>query len=241
MAPAKNKGNKDGGQESTGTRENHYDYDNERPYGLKKGIGFGAWGGFIGAVAFTGIMLVIPIILGLPTGTFLYAFGSAILPGSNHDQVTIGLMAFSLVLLQGIIVGIIFGAVTSRAKKLNLSKKGKGVGLGLIAGLITFIVVYVPIMLTVFPTWLSNTIATYPEMKLSLFGVPNYNNLSTTTLNNSYFPVTFGIGVIAYLVYGAIMGGIVTMSYSVFHFATNRGAAYVRDATQNSRTNTEAA
>ena len=217
------------------------DYDEDGcAYNVKKGVGFGAWGGFVAAVAFTGIMLIIPLVLGLPTGAFLYAFGFNFLAGSSSDQVGIGLTAFSLVIIQGIIVGAIFGAITSKSKKLHTSSKRKGVGLGLIAGLITFLVIYVPFMLLVFPGWLSNAIMTFPALKLGSFGGTNYGSLSTSTLKSYYLEVTFGVGIIAYLAYGAIMGGIVTMCYSVLHFAIGRGAKYTTDA-RAGNTNLEAA
>jgi hypothetical protein len=217
-----------------------FEEDDGCAYNVKKGVGFGAWGGFVASVVFTGIMLVIPLLLGLPTGSFLYAFGFNILAGSSSDQVAIGLAALALLIIQGIIVGAIFGAITSKSKKLHTSSKRKGVGLGLIAGLITFLVIYVPFMLLIFPDWLSNTITTFPALKLGSFGVTNYGTLSTSALKNYYLEVTFGVGIIAYLAYGAIMGGTVTLCYSVLHFVIGRSAKYTTDARKDN-TNLEAA
>ncbi len=222
-------------------RDEDIDYDyNTPPYNTKKGVGFGAWAGFIGAIPFTGIMLSIPLILGLSVGTFLYAFGSKILVNPSLDQTTTSLAAFSLVLLQGIIVGVIFGVITSKVSKLHTSSKGKGVGIGLIAGVITFLVVYVPFMLIIFPAWLPDGIVKFPTMKLGDFGASNYGNNLSAIPSNYYLEVILGVGIIAYLVYGAIMSGIVTMSYSVFHFATDRGIKYANDA-RHTRANAGAA
>lgn len=218
-----------------------HDYDIVSPYTSKKGVGFGAWAGFVGAVALTGIMLVTPIALGLPTGAFLYAFGSNLLPGSTSDQTITSVAGFSLVLLQGIIVGVIFGVITSRSDRLHPSRKGKGVGMGIIAGLIAFLVIYVPFMVFVFPTWLSTAITTLPETKLGMFGVPNYILPSPPMVQNNYLPIVLGMGVISHIVYGAIMGGIVTLCYSVFHFARNRGIQYATQQQSSSYSSAGAA
>jgi signal transduction histidine kinase len=188
------------------------------PYSIKKGIGLGAWGGFIGAVALTGILMAIPLALHLPTGLFLYGYGMTI-TGPNPDAVLVSLAAFSLILINGIVTGIIFGVITSKAKRLHVSSKGKGVGLGLIAGFITYIVVYLPFTLLVFPNWLPKAEANYPQTNISLFGIPDY---TFTTTTGSYFISTMTFGLIGYLVYGVIMGGTVTLGYAVYHFAEKR-------------------
>src|SRR5690349_13591075 len=92
--------------------------ENHEPYSIKKGIGFGAWGGFIGAVALSGILMSIPVALHLPTGLFLYGYGMMI-TGPNQDAVLVSLAAFSLILINGIVIGIIFGIITSKAKILH--------------------------------------------------------------------------------------------------------------------------
>lgn len=175
-------------------------------------------GGFIGAVALSGILMSIPLVLHLPTGLFLYGYGMMI-TGPNQDGVLVSLSAFSLILINGIVVGIIFGIITSKAKILNTPSKGKGVGLGLIAGFVTFIIVYLPITLFVFPNWLPRAAANYPPTNISLFGLQNY---MITTTPETYLIDTLAFGLIGYLVYGVVMGGTVTLGYAVYHFAEKR-------------------
>src|SRR6187200_475040 len=123
-------------------------------YSIKKGIGFGAFGGFIAAVGFTGIMLWMPLIFAFPTGTFLHTLATSVI-GVKNDPVVSGLAAFSVVLLQGIVVGIVFGIITSKVSMLHPSNKKRGVVLGVGTGIIAFLVLYLPVTLTVYPELLA--------------------------------------------------------------------------------------
>jgi hypothetical protein len=190
-----------------------------KQYDAKKGIAFGAFAGFIGGIAFAGVIMGLSPLLHLPTGVFLDALGLLVIPNAVQDAVLIGTTAFAIILIQGIVVGIIFGIVTSKSSRLHLSSKRKGVALGLATGIIAFIVIYIPMIYSVFPTLLSQAVASYPESQLSMFGLSNY----TLTVNrNAYQEATLGLGIISYLVYGFIMGGIATLEYSVYHFVINQ-------------------
>ncbi len=190
-----------------------------KPYSIKKGIGFGAFGGFVGAIAFTGIILSLPFLFHMPTGIFLHALGLLVMPNIVDDPVLVGMAAFAIILIQGISIGVVFGIVTSKVSGLHPSRKKKGVAMGLATGAIAYFLIYVPMIIAVFPALLSNAVATYPEEKLSLFGLSDY---TLTTTRSAYFAGTLGFGIIAYLAYGVIMGGIVTLKYSVYHFVVKR-------------------
>ncbi|MDQ3852635.1 MAG: hypothetical protein M3299_07360 [Thermoproteota archaeon] len=187
-------------------------------YNAKKGVGFGAFAGFIAAVAFTGIIMWLPVALGMPTGLFLYALGLSV-TGTIDDPVLIGMTAFAIILVMGISVGILFGVITSKFAGLHPSNKKRGVGFGLIAGFIAYLVLYVPMILTIYPQLFTNAVITYPFVKLSLFGESEFE---LTTNMSAYLSATLGIGIIAYLVYGAIMGGIVALEYSVYNYSLTK-------------------
>ena len=192
-------------------------------YSIKKGIGYGAFGGFIAIVAFTGIMLWLPIIQGLPTGSSIDTLGSTII-GSTRDAVLKGIIGFGIVLAQGVIVGIIFGIVTSKIKALHPSSKRRGISLGLATGIIAFIVLYLPSASTISSTNLvRHAPADIYTMGVQTANSNNNNKLiyspSSTAIN---IPITLGFGIFAYLLYGFLMGGIVTLAYSVYHFDLQR-------------------
>lgn len=188
------------------------------PYDSKKGVGFGAFAGFIGAIVFTGIIMALSLLLGMPTGIVMHALGLLVVPAAD-DPVLVGMTAFAIILVQGMAIGALFGAITSRSRRLHPSGKGKGVAMGLAAGAIAYFVIYVPMVIAVFPVLLSSAVATYPEEKLSLFGLSDY---SLTTTWSAYLAGALGLGLLAYLAYGATMGGITTLEYSVYHFAAAR-------------------
>jgi len=185
-------------------------------FSAKKGAGYGAFGGFIAAVSFTGIMLFMPVIFDFPVGTFLHSLGTSIL-GVTSDPVNSGLAAFSIILIQGIVVGVIFGVVTSKVKALHPSNKRKGIVFGLVTGIIAFLVLYLPVMLTVYPHLLVRTFATYPISELSTRGLQDHHSIISSSYP-LYLPGILGLGFFAYLVYGFFMGGIVTLAYSVYSF-----------------------
>jgi hypothetical protein len=199
-------------------------------YSLKKGIGYGAFGGFIAIVAFTGIMLGMPIIQGLPTGSFIDALGLLIL-GTASDQVLGGIVGFGIILAQGVIVGIIFGIVISKIKILHPYNNRRGIYFGLATGTIAFLVLYLPGILAT----ISTSLVKYTPADVYTMGTQtgnnNNNNKSTTYSSSSsivtqHLPITLAFGIFAYLVYGFFVGAIVTLAYSVLHFDLKRMEEY---------------
>jgi len=190
--------------------------ESNKQFNAKKGAGYGAFGGFIAAVSFTGIMLFMPVIFDFPVGTFLHSLGTSIV-GVTSDPINSGLAAFSIILIQGIVVGVIFGVVTSKVKALHPSNKRKGIVFGLVTGIIAFLVLYLPVMLTVYPHLLVRTFATYPISELSTRALQDHHSIISSSYP-LYLPGILGLGFFAYLVYGFFMGGIVTLAYSVYSF-----------------------
>jgi hypothetical protein len=205
-----------GRRRSEHNHQQQYTQEYKKQYSVKKGAGYGAFGGFIAAISFTGIMLYMPFIFHFPEGTFIYTLGTTV-TGIKSDPVISGLAAFSIILIQGIVVGIIFGVVTSKVKALHPSHKKKGVGLGLATGIIAFLVLYLPVMLSVYPQLLSRAFTSYPTAELTTRGIQSYNNMILSSYPK-YLPGIIGLGALAYLVYGFFMGGIITLAYSVYNF-----------------------
>jgi hypothetical protein len=205
---------------------------------VKRGITVGAFGGFIASIAFIGIMLWLPIIFDLPVGIFLHALGLSIIKpvlittgndsssggGGNAiiaigDIVHVGLAAFGLILAQGIIVGIILGIVTNKIKRLSITSKKKGIGVGLATGVIAYIVLFVSVIFSAYPSLLANSLTTYPHtIPASLEGLHNTHNSATVTVQSAFISMILGYGLFAYLVYGFILGGILTWATSVYKF-----------------------
>jgi hypothetical protein len=157
-----------------------------------------------------------PLIFDFPVGTFLHSLGTSIV-GVTSDPINSGLAAFSIIIIQGIVVGVIFGVVRSKVKALRPSSKTRSIGFGLATGIVAFLVLYLPGILTVYPQLLSRTFATYPTAEISTRGVQNHNIMISSSYPR-YLPGILGLGFLAYLVYGFLMDGIVTFAYSVYNF-----------------------
>nr|MDQ6864631.1 hypothetical protein [Thermoproteota archaeon] len=184
----------------------------------KRAISHGAFGGFIAGVAFTGVMLWLPAISHLPIGIFLNALGLSV-TSNEGDSIGIGLAAFGIILVQCILVGIVFGFFSSRLKSLHTSTGKRGAVFGLAAGVIAYLVLFVPVIFTIYPSLLSKSITTFPQT--ALFSIQGSHE--NVTVNNNipsssglYISTMLGYGLFAYLVFGFILGGIMTWMYSVY-------------------------
>ena len=190
-------------------------------FSTKRAISLGAFGGFIAGVAFTGVMLWLPSISHLPVGIFLNALGLSV-TSIEHNNVDTGLSAFGIILVQCILVGIIFAIVTSKVKTLHTSPKKREVQrLVWLAGVIAYLVLFVPVIFTIYPNLLSRSIATFPQT--TLFSI---QGLHVNITANNNVPISSGFyiftmleyGLFAYLVFGFILGGIMAWIYSVYAF-----------------------
>jgi hypothetical protein len=188
-----------------------------KSYSMKKGIGFGAFGGFIAAIAFTGIILFLSVFFNFPAGSFLVALGEIVSAGYNNIDVSVitGMTGFSLILFQGIVLGIIFGALISSIKKFYPINKKKGIIEGLVMGFISFLIIGLPLVYSLSSN-MDEVLANYPDSLLSTKGSNNYNMALSSV--SAFFPITINMFIIGYLFYGFLLGGIITLAYSIYHF-----------------------
>lgn len=189
-------------------------------FSTKRAISLGAFGGFIAGIAFTGVMLGMPVISHLPVGIFLDAFGLSV-TSVEGNSVGIGLAAFGIILFQCILVGIVFAILTSKVKRLHTSTRKQGAVFGLAAGVITYLVLFVPIIFTIYPNLFSRSIATFPQT--TLFSIQGSHENRTANINipvysGFYNSTMLEYGLFAYLVFGFIFGGILTWMYSIYTF-----------------------
>lgn len=192
---------------------------NDKTFSIKKGIGFGAFGGFIAAIVFSGILLFLPLILNFPIGTFFIALGVLIFGFKGFGvSILTGITGFSLILLQGILLGIIFGLVTSAITKLHPINKKKGILEGLSMGIISFIIVGIPLGYWIL-TNINPVLSSYPVSLLSIKGLGEYTTSVASV--SSLFPINLSIFFINYVFYGIVLGGIVTLAYDVYHYDLN--------------------
>lgn len=189
-----------------------------KPFDKKKGIVFGAIGGFVAAIAFAGLILFMSAFFRYPEGVFLDSIGSSIINNGGSSIVSIGLGSFAIILSQGIIIGIILGLIISTIKSLHPSSKKKGTGLGLLAGLISYIILYLPMVYgsSVYQNLLSKTLHVISSS--TYLSTRGSESAAAAVSNN--FPIEGLLiwGLISFLIFGFIAGGIITLAYSIYNF-----------------------
>lgn len=162
-----------------------------------KSIGIGAVSGIIAGAIMMVPMMAFNVQMGMPADLFPTLIGR--LMGQGIE--TVASTGIAMHILTSIIIGIIFGAVTS-IPKLRLNNIGKGVGLGVATGIITTIVLFLPMMMTVLP----------PQM-IALMQMMNPDAPSSMIMEQiqTMMPMMIGSSIIAHIIYGVVLGSIATV------------------------------
>jgi hypothetical protein len=109
---------------------------------LFKGIKYGAFAGFLATWAISSAVVAAELILGLRISTFYSIIGISL--GSN-DMVSAGYIGFGLHLLVGTLIGALLGAIGIRWKKIRMLDPLRSALVGIGAGLVIWLVVFLPI------------------------------------------------------------------------------------------------
>ena len=109
---------------------------------LYKGIKYGAFAGFLATWAISSAIVAAELILGLRISTFYSIIGISL--GSN-DMVSAGYIGFGLHLLVGTLIGALLGGIGIRWKKIRMLDPLRSALVGIGAGLVIWLVVFLPI------------------------------------------------------------------------------------------------
>lgn len=164
----------------------------------------GATGGFIATWILIGIILVaVEPALNLPPGAIYSVVGTAI----GYSGYTAVILGITLQLFAGVVIGALFGIITTTAfKTFDIEKLPEAVGVGILAGLLIFSVLF--IQLTRFgvdPSQLKVLSSIYPlgsdanmlqSKVLNIMSICNYGCPSNVLVGT----------ILLHTVYGAIIG-----------------------------------
>jgi hypothetical protein len=115
-------------------------------YSKKTAIGAGIIGGIAGGAVMYGIMSTLMTQIGMGANCFAIIMG--LITGQSYENALWpGITAH---FLTSIAVGVAFGAVIN-IKKFQIHGFGKGIGLGIATGVIAYVVIFLPIAMTVLP------------------------------------------------------------------------------------------
>ena len=109
-------------------------------------VGFSVLGGFVAALVMAAMasMMLVPT----PMGGQLFFVAAAMQMGMGSMSTTAGWM---LHLLTGVIVGAIFGVAVAKLSSLRLKNTNRSLALGAIAGIVVWIVFFMPLMGVMMP------------------------------------------------------------------------------------------
>ncbi len=171
----------------------------------KMSLLYGTLAGFISAWILMGlIFLVADSYLGLPSGTLYSVVGVAM----GYHGYTATALGIVLHLITGTVIGAVFGYVTAIFEPFNIPNLRRGAGVGVLAGFLTFSVLFIPITrFEIEPSLLGALSRIYP---------PDTN---ITVLQNKVLDImsTVLVGAILFhVLYGTIMG-FVTALFLMYH------------------------
>jgi hypothetical protein len=166
---------------------------------VSKSIVFGAIGGFVAGLVMAPFIMMTAILAGMPPDTMLIAMG--LMFGSSSPKDIAMIVGFGMHMLTSVLIGIIFGAVTSLVKKFWITGFGKGIIEGLIAGMIVFVVLFIPISMAAMPPIL---------MQMAMQMNPTMAEQQIMGMMQQNTPMMVGMGILEHLVYGAILGAVTT-------------------------------
>jgi TM2 domain-containing membrane protein YozV len=117
-----------------------------RPVG--KGVIYGAIGGLAGGLIMYAVMSA--VMLAIDMGANCFAVIIALVTGQQYSN---GLVpsGVSVHLITSTMIGAIFGLVIGGVNKLRITGFVKGIGFGIATGLIAFVIVFLPIAMSVMP------------------------------------------------------------------------------------------
>lgn len=102
-------------------------------------------GGFIGVLVMGAIAYMMPV---PNTGGAPFFVAVAMMMGMGSMAYAAG---WALHIITGVIIGAIFGSIIASVQKLNVSSIGKGTALGAIAGIVVWLVFFIPMMAVLMP------------------------------------------------------------------------------------------
>ncbi len=163
-----------------------------------KGIKYGAFAGFVATWSISSVIVVTELLLGLNIGAFYSIMGISL---GITDITTATSIAFGLHLLVGTIIGALFGAIGIRWKKVRMLNPYKSSLVGMGAGIILWLILFLPITLFLVQPAI-NSITT-------IMAVGSQQAVFSEDVNQSLRNITF-IAISFHLIWGAIFGIIVS-------------------------------
>jgi hypothetical protein len=164
-----------------------------------KGVKYGAFAGFIATWSISSVIAVTELLLGLNVGTFYLIMGISL--GVNDNITAAASTAFGLHLLVGTIIGVVFGIIGIRWKKVRMLNPYKSALVGMGAGIVVWLVLFLPI----------TTLLVQPAINsiTTMLAVESQKVVVSEDINTSIRNITL-TAIAFHLIWGAIFGFIIS-------------------------------
>jgi hypothetical protein len=156
-----------------------------RPSGLIAGL-TAAW-------AIFGFILAIDSELNLPPGTFYKMIGIAFGVSSLYAVYA----GFLLHMITGIIIGVIYSTLSENVKKLNITSVYKGLGTGILTGVVVWAILFLPLNYGIMQPTLNNMVSTLNPTSSEYLMAKQLLELSDVIVLGS---------LLLHIVFGGVMG-----------------------------------
>ncbi len=161
-------------------------------YSPKKGVTAGTIGGIVGGVVMLVPMMLMMSMMNLPADLFPMLIGMAM----NQMQQSASISGIGVHLVTSLIIGVIFGAVIS-SSKLSVTSFKKGIPLGIGAGIISFVVLFLPMSMEVFPPTM---------MQLMQMMNPEASQEMIMQQLQGMQPMVLAGSFVSHIIYGIVLG-----------------------------------
>jgi predicted transcriptional regulator len=163
-----------------------------------KGIKYGAFAGFIAIWSISSVIALTELLLGLNIGTFYSIMGISL---GMDNVATATSVAFGLHLLVGTLIGAVVGVIGIRWKKLRMLNPYKSILVGMGAGIVVWLVLFLPI----------TTLLVQPAIDsiTTMLAIESQRAVVSEDINSSIRYIAL-IAIGFHLIWGAVFGFIIS-------------------------------
>ena len=190
---------KDSGRKVSVTKPQSYEQIGEKRF-RSRSLLSGAIGGLVAGSILTGLIFAGDVAMGLPPGTF-YAIIAIAVSGAQIQTAFAIYLGLALHLITGTLIGAVFGYVSAAIGPFNITDVKKGSIVGVMAGFISFSLLFIPI--------------TRFQVEPALTGILFQMGVATSADQEivqgqvtDMMSAVLAFSIIFHVVYGAIMGSI---------------------------------
>lgn len=152
---------------------------------VRRNVKYGAIAGHIAAWSILGLIFAVDLLLRLEAGTFYSVIGLTLGIGTPAAMY----VGFVLHMVTGTVIGLLFGYITTVVRAFNTTSLGKSLGFAILTGIVSWIVLFLPI--TIFAVQ-----PALPEISATL-GAPKLLELTSSIM----------VGAIGmHVIYGGMLG-----------------------------------